>query len=202
MVADDAENQADPAPNPTTSNDSSTSSIHQIFYRNQYTDAYKIDERVLKQIVYSNVQCINPNDKLKLMIYYKNPTVKTILTKNDQSPSPSDLQKTNLVYEYTCKIGDCERLQSSYIGVTQTTLSRRLTMHKGSGAIKDHMERCHNLPLTRDALVNNTKILRTNNDTSRLLITEALLIHAKNPALNKQATGLTRTLKLHCSRPG
>ena len=136
------------------------------------------------------------------MIYYENSIGKTLLPKNYQSSSPSELQKTSLIYEYLCKTGDCERLQSSYIGVTQTTLSRRLTMHKGSGAIKDHMERCHNLPLTREALVNNTKILRTNNDSSRLLITEALLIHAKNPALNKQATGLTRTLKLHCSRPG
>ena len=93
------------------------------------------------------------------MIYYKNPTVKTLLTKNDQSPSPSDLQKSNLFYECICKIGDCESLLSSYIGVTQTTLSGRLTIHKGSGAIKDHMERYHNLLLTKDALFNNTNIL-------------------------------------------
>ena len=74
-------------------------------------------------------------------------------------------------------------------------------MHKGSGAIKDHMQRCHNLPLNRNVLVNNTKILLTNNDPTRFLITGARLIHAKYPVLNQQATGLTRTLKFHCSRP-
>ena len=76
----DAENQAIPAPNPTTSNGSSTTSIHQIFIRNQSSDAYKIDERVIKEIVYSSEHCINPNVKLELTIYYKNTTVKTLLT--------------------------------------------------------------------------------------------------------------------------
>ena len=46
---------------------------------------------------------------------------------------------------------------NSYIGDTQTTLSRRLTMHKGSGAINDHMQRRHNLSLTEEALVNITR---------------------------------------------
>ena len=171
-----------------------------IYYRNQYSNAYKTDERILKQIIRNNVQCINPNHKLKLIIYYKSSLTTSLVMKNDQSPPTSDLQKTNLVYEYICDIGDCERLQNSYIGVTRTTLSRRLTMHKGNGAPKDHCNKEHNQALSRDMLVTNTKILRIENDPNRLTIFEALLIHLRKPTMNNQATGMSRTLKLYSSR--
>ena len=120
--------------------------------------------------------------------------------KNDQSPPCDDLQKTNLVYEFTCPEDGCEHLRNSYIGVTQTSLSRRLTMHKASGAPKMHLNGSHNKPLTRETLVQNTKILRQENDPHRLLVMEALMIQQKNPSLNQQATGYQRTLKLHGSR--
>ena len=117
--------------------------------------------------------------------------------KNDQSPPLDDLQRTNLVYEFKCKQGDCEHLNISYIGVTRTTLSRRLTMHKSSGAPKDHYNNKHNAGLSREALVNSTKIIRQENDPVRLMIFEALLIHIKRPSINQQSTGASRTLKLH-----
>ena len=45
--------------------------------------------------------------------------------------------KSNVIREYKCKEGECELLaQAKYIGMTITTLSRRLTMHLQSGAIK------------------------------------------------------------------
>ena len=44
-----------------------------------------------------------------------------------------------------------------YIGLTTTTLSRRLTMHLASGGPKQHALENHNLTLTRDDLVNNTE---------------------------------------------
>ena len=38
------------------------------------------------------------------------------------------LQKTNIIYKFKCPLGDCIS-DNIYIGLTSTTLSRRLTMH-------------------------------------------------------------------------
>ena len=70
-------------------------------------------------------------------------------------------------------------------------------MHKSDGAPKTHVNTVHNLQISRDTLVENTKILRVENDAYRLQILEALLIYQRNPSLNKQHTGMSRTLKLY-----
>ena len=106
------------------------------------------------------------------------------------------VKRTNVVYEFKCTDGDCEFRHSSYIGVTTTTLSRRLTMHLGSGGPKAHLQNHHNSQITRQVLVDNTKILYQINDYHRLHIMEALLIHKNNPSINAQSTGSSRTLKL------
>ena len=117
--------------------------------------------------------------------------------RNSSAPRPETLQKTNLVYEYTCKYGECEHLNSSYIGLTTTTLSRRLTMHLQSGAIKQHTRWDHNVDLTREMLVRNTRIIDLENDYNRLQILEALYIREKDPIINRQNTGIVRVLKLY-----
>ena len=43
-----------------------------LFYRNQMTSSYKIDEKVLKNIIKQNIKCTNENESIKLNIYYKN----------------------------------------------------------------------------------------------------------------------------------
>ena len=98
--------------------------------------------------------------------------------KNNQAPSLPEMQQTNLVYEYQCKLGDCEHLtQNSYIGLTTTSLSRRITMHLDSGAPKFHTGSRHGGDaLTREMMENNTKIIRRENDKKRLHVYEALLI--------------------------
>ena len=84
----------------------------------------------------------------------------------------------------------------SYIGYTTTTLSRRLTMHLASGAIKSHFAGCHSRQLTRNDLTENTTIMRWDRDINRLQIAEALLILASTPIINRQDTGSIRILKL------
>ena len=70
-------------------------------------------------------------------------------------------------------------------------------MHLGSGGPKQHAEQEHpHSSLTRDEIVQNTKIIRRENDRVRLSIYEALLIQQRQPQINKQDTGFTRTLKL------
>ena len=70
-------------------------------------------------------------------------------------------------------------------------------MHLGSGAPKSHTEASHrHSSLSRDVMVQNTKIIRKENDTRRLPIYEALIIQQKCPIINNQDTGSSRTLKL------
>ena len=140
---------------------------------------------------------------MKLVIYYKNPTINSLVIKNSNyAPTPA-LQQTNLVYEYQCNQDDCERLHnSSYVGLTTCTLSRRLTQHLQSGGPKQHSTSVHNNPINRETLVNNTKIIRRESDPVRLSIYEALLILQKKPMINEQVTCFNRTLKLfHSALP-
>ena len=71
-------------------------SITILYYKNQYTDAYKTDDHVIKQMIRNNVKCNNSRDKLKIIIYYKNSSVSSVLTKSYQSPPPNELQKTKV----------------------------------------------------------------------------------------------------------
>ena len=80
---------------------------------------------------------------------------------------------------------------------TYINIQVRLTMHLTSGAIKEHQLVRHQSNLTRDNVVGNTKILRKHGDTIRLFIHEALLIKFRDPNLNRQDTGNTRTLQLY-----
>ena len=45
-------------------------------------------------------------------------------------------------------------------------------------------------------LTENTEIIKWNNDVNRLQIAEAVIIKTYNPKINRQDTGMTRTLKL------
>ena len=55
----------------------------------------------------------------------------------------------------------------------------------------------HQSNLTRDHVVSNTMILRKHSDTIRLFFHEALLIKFRDPNLNRQDTGNTKTLQLY-----
>ena len=185
--------------NPDTPGDTT---VHDVYYRNQYAEGYKLEERAIKSIIKDNTTINNEGEKLRLIVYYKSRTTKSMVSVNNMSPALSDLKKNNLVYEFNCTVGECEhREKSSYIGETTTSLSRRLTCHLASGAIKQHMWQEHNMQVTREELVENTSILRHESDTNRLLIFEALLILQKRPGINGQVTGSTRILKLYSSAP-
>ena len=50
-------------------NESGIEKIHVLYYRNQFSSYYRADERVIKQIVHNNVNCIHPGHKPKLTLY-------------------------------------------------------------------------------------------------------------------------------------
>ena len=156
------------------------------------TSSYKIDEKVLKNIIKRNIKCTNENESINLNIYYKNRKVSNFVMKN--SPNTTKLQRTNILYKYECNVGDCE--PQAYIGYTQTTFSRRITIHLQSGAPLKHSQDFHNSTLNGEHVVSNTSIIRQENDFNRLEIMEALYIKYTKPEINLQTTGRGRTLRL------
>ena len=75
--------------NSNTGTTQENSNIHQFFHQNQMSSAYKTDEKVIKTILKNNVKCKNDDDKLKLIIFYKN--MKTAsLHGDEEQPKSSD----------------------------------------------------------------------------------------------------------------
>ena len=87
-----------------------------------------------------------------------------------------------------------------YVGLTQTTLSRRLTYHGQEGGIFSHFEKCHNSKPTREQLTGNTVVIGRAPDRNRLAIKEALHILNLNPSINKQYDNFANVLKLYKQR--
>ena len=72
-------------------------------------------------------------------------------------------------------------------------------MHSGNGAIKDHFRQTVDMTLTRNTIVDSTKITRRESDVIRLEIAVAVIILSDDLVINRQYTGKTRTLKLFSS---
>ena len=105
-----------------------------IHYKNLMSTAYKIDERIIRNIIEQNTRVVNNNYKLDLIICYKNPkTAQLIMTNNTNKKT--QLNTSNVIYEFTCPNEDCMLRSTNYIGSTTTTLSRGLMMHLTNGAI-------------------------------------------------------------------
>ena len=159
--------------------------------------AYKVDERVLKSIISRNVKCILPENRVNVVIYYRNIKSSNLIMRNNLHASRCKLKSTNVVYEFKCPCEDCPLPpNSTYIGYTQCTLSRRLSNHLQNGAIQSHFMDVHDRRISRACIVENTRILRKMNDFNRLTICEALLIKLKKSQINRQDTGRVRTLQL------
>ena len=69
-----------------------TEETHGLYYRNQFWPYYKTDERIIKQIVHNNVNCVHPGHKFKLTIYYESAATSSLIMTNYQFPPVDDLQ--------------------------------------------------------------------------------------------------------------
>ena len=169
-----------------------------IYYQSQHHLNYKVEERIIKNIILNNVKCVKENHKLNIIFYYKNLKTHSLVMKNNLTPRPSDLQQSNLVYKFSCPLPHSKAVE--YIGFTQTTLSRRLTMHGQNGSIFKHFMSIHNVKPTREQLTHNTIIIAKANDRYKLSIKEALLILNEKPSLNIQFENFGNILKLYNHR--
>ncbi|MPC14381.1 hypothetical protein E2C01_007145 [Portunus trituberculatus] len=146
--------------------------------------AHKEDEKVLKNVIHKNVKPTNPDTKLDIVIYYKSRKTANLVMKNSCLPATSPLQAVNVLYQHTDT--DCSRLNTRYIGVTTTTLSRRIRAHLTDGAIRKYYNSEHGLILKRKHMEDKTPILTTDNNIKRLKMTEAVLIYTLKPSINIQ----------------
>ena len=169
-----------------------------LYYQSQFHSNYKIEERIIKTIINSNVNCTDPNSKLNLIIYYKNKKASNLIMKNNTAPPPPTPQKTNVVYKFSCPLP--HREAEDYIGLTSTTLDRRFAKHTQTGSIKSHFEDHHNIKPTKSQLLDSTTILTHANTRQKLYIKEALLISKHAPTINRQYDNFTNVLKLYKPR--
>ena len=176
----------------------SCKNVIQVYYNNQMHRNYVIEERVLKDIITHNTKPIDPCQKLNIIFYYKNSKCSNLVMRNNLTTKPNTLQQTNVVYSFLCPFPHCKA--DEYIGLTQTTLSRRLTMHAQAGSIFQHFRNKHNMKPTRKQLVENTTIITKAESRYKLAIKEALLILKRNPTINKQFDNFTNILKLQAHR--
>ena len=123
---------------------------------------YKIDEKISKNLIHENVLPTDPTKKVRLIIYNKKFKTSKLIISNNIPPSTELLDRTNVVYLFKCPRGDCVCIENSaYVGLTTTTLSRRLTMHLNeSSSIAFHFKN-HSIPKSKfqKILVENTTII-------------------------------------------
>ena len=169
-----------------------------IYYQSQTHYNYKTEERSIKTIVLNNTKCVDERNRLQIIFYYRNNKTHNLVMKNNMAPTPSALQQCNVIYKFQCPLPHSKA--ETYIGLTQTTLSRRLTMHGQNGSIFNHFEKEHNSKPTRNQLTENTNIITRANNRYMLAIKEALLILKESPSLNVQFDNFENILKLHSSR--
>ena len=101
-----------------------------LFYRKQIHYNYKSAEKILKTLIQRNILPTDPNKNKTKLIYHNKFKTSNLVIKNNPSSLFGVLQKTNVIYQFKCPLGDCiSENNSIYDGLTSTTLSRRLTMH-------------------------------------------------------------------------
>ena len=59
-----------------------------VYYESQTHLNHKVEERMIKKIVYDNTKCSDPNYKLNLIYYYKNKKTSQLVMKNNLTPPP------------------------------------------------------------------------------------------------------------------
>ena len=179
----------------SNSKEESTLEKLNLYIHNQMHKNYNIDEKVIRDIIMNNTRCNNQSQKLNIIFYYKNLKTSNLVMKNNLTPQRSHLFETNVIYEFNCPFPNCQ--SEKYIGMTQNTLSRRLTLHAQSGSICKHFQDRHKAKPNREQLTDNTKIIEKATNRHHLKIKEALLILKRNPSINKQYDNFENILKLH-----
>ena len=103
-------------------------------------------------------------------------------------------ETNNVVYQFQCPEVGCST--NKYIGYTTNKLVVRMTQHYSSGAIREHSQDTHDRRFSKKEIIDNTTILKKNENLEDLKILESLFIKQQQPTINRKDEGFTRTLKI------
>ena len=78
---------------------------------------YKLDENIAKTSIQRNTLPTDSNEKIKLIIYYNKFKTSNLVIKENSSPSIGVLQKTKVIYQFKCPLGDCISKTTIYTSV-------------------------------------------------------------------------------------
>ena len=101
--------------------------------------------------------------------------------KNNTRANNDKLKRRNVVYKFTCPVEGCP---STYIGLTTTTLSKRISAHVQQGNIHNHFQSAHSARPSRDTLIDSIDVVDYDADPRRLRFLEALHIARDKPSIN------------------
>ena len=162
-----------------------------LFFRNQMTTQYKIEESNLNKIISDHVIPADGRN-IQLHIYYKNRHLQQLLIKNNPHKSEDE---SHVVYKYVCPREGCQPLHQ-YIGYTTNPLKKRMTMHAQSGSIIEHQVEVHGMRVPTRELMESTHVIFRASDVKELKIAEALHIKMEKPSINNQREGEARILQI------
>ena len=157
-----------------------------VYYRMSYGSAYNQESQAIRGIIRRGVRTTDQNNQIDLRIYCRPNLMASLVMKNSSAPPKEKEAKTNIVYKFKCPEGNCESPEATYIGLTSTTLRRRLQYHRNQGAIFQHFTEKHDRRPTVDELLQATTVISQENTRKRLMIAEAVYIKLQKPSLNIQ----------------
>ena len=67
----------------------------------------KLDENILKMLIRRNILPFDTNKKIKLIINLNKFNTSNLVINNNSSSSVGDLQRSNIMYQFKCHLGDC-----------------------------------------------------------------------------------------------
>ena len=76
---------------------------------------YKLNKRILKNVIKNKIKCVNSKEKLKWNIYYKNLKTKNLVMRNNINESKSILKTYYVVYKVSCPSEYCVLSYSYYV---------------------------------------------------------------------------------------
>ena len=84
----------------------------------------------------------------------------------------------NIIYQFKCPLGDCiSENDNTYVGLTSTTQSRRLTMYlSDTHSIAQHLKKHSCLKIELRKILTENTILEQQNNKQKLQILKALNI--------------------------
>ena len=98
-----------------SNNSEPTPHMHKIYYKNEFSKAYKTELLPLLQIMKNYTMCNNHGEQLKILIYYKSNNIYSLLTNNNHSKKIDPLKTINAICKFKCTTGNCEHQDSFFL---------------------------------------------------------------------------------------